>query len=277
MRSFLKNFFLTFFPYTTDVIITPKGARWGNLLYFFLRAYIFEQQGKSLKILYTQHMDDLTAYFPHLKKYIITENQVKFYHKKDASNNFYQVFNQDFTEEDLNDFIKEYLVSSELVKPILSSLPEPTIHELTINIRRGDFYEKGNSSIYGYDQIGFIKHVFENYLKDKKWSRINILSDNMQWCKENFSFLNEHTPCLNFPELSDNKIITSFLWVSNSKNLILSNSTFSFWAAYVSNYLYQSQESTYCPIFGSRKIENTALYQYNPKWVMIKDFNFETA
>lgn len=277
MRSFLKKIFFNFFASGTEVIITPKGARWGNLLYFFLRAYIFEQQGQSLKILYTQHMDDLTTYFPQLKKYIITENQVKFYHKKDASNNFYQVFNKDFSEQDLNDFIKEYLVSSEFAKSFLSSFSEPTLNELTINIRRGDFYEKGNSSIYGYDQTGFIKHIFKNYLNDKKWFRINILSDNMQWCKDNFDFLNEHASHLNFPDLNDHKIITSFLWVANSKNLILSNSTFSFWAAYISNYLYKSQKSTYCPIFGSRRIENTDLYQYNPEWVMIRDFNFETA
>lgn len=277
MRAFLKKIFFTIFSSGTEVIITPKGARWGNLLYFFLRAYIFEQQGRSLKVLYTPHMDDLTAYFPQLKKYIITENKVKFYHKKDASNNFYQVFNDDFSEKDLNDFIKEYLLSSEFVKSFLSSFSEPSLNELTINIRRGDFYEKGNSSIYGYDQIDFIKHVFENYLKDKKWSRINILSDNMQWCKENFGFLNEYTSNLNFPDLNEHTIITSFLWVANSKNLILSNSTFSFWAAYISNYLYQSQENTFCPIFGSRRIENTDLYQYNPQWVMIKDFNFETT
>lgn len=274
MKKLLKKLYFSINRSSTEVIITPKGARWGNLLYFFLRAYIFKQQGKSLRILYTDHMDDLLKYFPQLEKYTIRENQVKFYHKKDASNNFYQVFGKDFSEKDLNDFIQEHLVVTEFVKSFLNTIPEPETDDITINIRRGDFYEKGNSSVYGYDQIGFIKHVFDNHLKNKNWHRINILSDDMQWCRENFRFLGNYSAELNFPDFKEHQIISSFVWVAKSKNLILSNSTFSFWVAYLSNYLYQSYENTYCPIFGSRRIENTDLYQYNPKWKMIRDFDF---
>jgi hypothetical protein len=276
MKELLKNIFFTIIP-STEVIITPKGARWGNLLYFFLRAHIFQQHGKSLKVLYTQHMDELLLYFPDLRQYVIKEDDVKFYHKKDASNNFYQVFGKDFSEKQLNNFIKENIVVSEFVESFLQTKPKPTINVLTINIRRGDFYEKGNPSLYGFDQIGFIKHTFNNYLKDKKWDQINILSDNMQWCRENFDFLKEYSNNLYFPVLKEYPIILSFLWVANSKNLILSNSTFSFWAAYLSNYIHQSQKNTYCPIFGSRRLKKTDLYQFNPKWKMIRDFNFDNV
>lgn len=275
MKRFLKNLFFKIFPTSTEVIITPGGARWGNLLYFFLYAYIFEQKGKTIKILYTEHMVDVLLYFPDLKKYVIEEKNVKFYHKKDNSNQFYQVFGKDFSEKQLNEFIKVHLLSSDFVKSFLGQLPEAESDELTINIRRGDFYEKGNSSIYGYNQIEFIKHVFDNYFKGKNWKQINILSDDMNWCKDNFKFLQPYTQRLHYPDLTEHKIIPSFLWVARSKNLVLSNSTFSFWAAYISNYLYQSQGNTFCPIFGSRRIENTDLYQYNPKWVMIRDFNFD--
>lgn len=275
MKSFFKKLFFNILPNSTEVIITPGGARWGNLLYFFLRAYIFEQKGKTLRLLYTEHMADLLLYFPGLKKYVIEEKEVKFYHKKDSSNQFYQVFGEDFVENQLNEFIREHLLSSQFVKAFLNQLPEPDADELTINIRRGDFYEKGNSSIYGYDQIEFIKHIFDNYFKNKNWKQINILSDDMNWCQDNFKFLEERTHRLHYPDLKEDKAISSFLWVAKSKNLVLSNSTFSFWAAYISNDLYQSQDNTFCPIFGSRRIENTDLYQYNPKWVMVRDFNFD--
>ena len=185
------------------------------------------------------------------------------------------MFGEDFGENQLKAFIQEHLLSSQFAKALLDQLPEPDADELTINIRRGDFYEKGNSSIYGYDQIEFIKHVFNNYFKNKNWKQINILSDDMDWCKDNFKFLEEHTHRLHYPDLKEDKAISSFLWVAKSKNLVLSNSTFSFWAAYISNHLYQSQGNTICPIFGSRRIENTDLYQYNPKWVMVRDFNFD--
>ncbi len=276
IKKLFKKIFFHLYP-STKVIITPKGARWGNLLYFFLRAYLFEKQGKSLRVLYTNHMNDLLRFFPELNKYVIYEKEVKFFHEKDSTNTFYQIFNKDFTEQNINDFIKEHLLSSNFVQCFFRNHPKPKKEDITINIRRGDFFEKGNSSIYGYDQVAFIKHIFKNHLPKKKWNQVNILSDDINWCKENFDFIKEYTSELNFPELNEDKIILSFLWVANSKNLILSNSTFSFWAAYISNYLYHSQENTYCPIFGSRRIENTALYQFNPKWNMIGDFNFNVT
>ena len=251
---------------SSEIIITPKGARFGNLLYFFLRAYIYKLQGKSLKILETPHFEEVVKLFPKLSEFVIREHEVKFYHKKDAQNNFYQVFGTHFSLEELNNFIKTYLIEN--IQPINR---QPS--ELCINVRRGDFFEKGNSSIYGYDQVGFLKHVFEKHLKPKHFENIKIISDDMSWCKTELSFLKNYTNELLFPEL-ENPIEDGFLEVINSKALILSNSTFSFWAAYISNFIFDNTHQTYCPIFGSRKIDNTDLYQTNPSWNIISDFKF---
>jgi len=272
LKELLKKLIYKINPNSKEVYITPKGARWRNLIYFFLRAYQYDQQGKNLRIIHTSHMIELLRHFPSLKKYIIGVNEIKFYHKKDNSNKFYQEFGIDFTEDDILNFIKEHLLTQQVISQY--QLSEPANEDLTINIRRGDFYEKNNASIYGYDQIGFIKHVFKNHYPAKKWNRITVISDNLKWCKENFKFLSEFCQELYFPEFKDNQVILGFLGIANSKNLILSNSTFSFWGAYLSNYLYDSYENTICPIFGSRRIENTDLYQYNPRWNMITDFDF---
>lgn len=274
IKRFLKKIYYKIIP-STEVIITPKGARWGNLLYFFLRAYLFEKKGKKLKILYTEHMEDLMIYFPNLKKYIILEEEVNFFHKKDTTNNFYQKFNYDFTENNLNDFIKNELLISNAIISLLSSLPTQNDDEITINIRRGDFYEKENFSIYGYNQIGFLKHVFEKHLNFQYWKKINVISDDMCWCKENLNFLNTYTSELFFPNLQKDKIITSFLWIANSKKIILSNSTFSFWGAYISNTIFNNHKKIYAPIFGIRlNNQNIDLYQLNQSWNIIKDFDF---
>jgi len=166
LKELLKKLIYKINPNSKEVYITPKGARWGNLLYFFLRAYQYDQQGKNLRILHTSHMIELLRHFPSLKKYIIGVNEIKFYHKKDNSNKFYQEFGIDFTEDDILNFIKEHLLTQQVISQY--QLSEPANEDLTINIRRGDFYEKNNASIYGYDQIGFIKHVFKNHYPAKK-------------------------------------------------------------------------------------------------------------
>ncbi|MFC7346663.1 alpha-1,2-fucosyltransferase [Chryseobacterium zhengzhouense] len=266
MKNILKKIGRTVTGDYSEVLITPKGARFGNLLYFFLRACIYKSEGRSLKILETSHFTEIIKLFPKLAEFVITEKEVKFYHHKDADNNFYQVFGSHFNNDQLNHFIEIYLIGS--IEP-LHKIPS----ELCINVRRGDFYEQGNTSIYGYDQIGFLKHVFEKHLNPKYFQNIKIISDNMLWCKEELSFLNKYTDQLIFPTL-ENSIEDGFKEVINSKALILSNSTFSFWAAYISNFIFNNTSQTYCPIFGSRKISNTDLYQTNPSWNIISDFNF---
>ena len=83
LKELLKKLIYKINPNSKEVYITPKGARWGNLLYFFLRAYQYDQQGKNLRIMHTSHMIELLRHFPSLKKYIIGVNEIKFYHKKD--------------------------------------------------------------------------------------------------------------------------------------------------------------------------------------------------
>lgn len=273
IRALLKKYYFRIFTPSVEVYITPKGARWGNLLYFFLRASIYKGRGKTLFILYTKHMDELLHLFPLLNQFVIYEKEVKFYHLKDNCNSYYQVFNQDFTNKDLDFFIEKYLVKSSIFLSFYTNIPSQN-NTITLNIRRGDFYEKDNYKIYGYDQINFIKHIFNNYLMNKSFQKINIISDDMQWCKENFKFLEKYSDEIVFPIFNTNKVIESFCWLTKSESLILSNSTFSFWGAYISNYLQNSENMIYCPIFGSRRIENTDLYQYNPNWSMIRDFDY---
>ena len=273
IRALLKKYYFRIFTPSVVVYITPKGARWGNLLYFFLRASIYKERGEIIYILYTKHMDELLCLFPLLSQFVIYEKEVKFYHYKDNSNNYYQVFNQDFTKKDLFFFIEKYLANSSVFSSFYTNIPSQN-NTITLNIRRGDFYEKDNYKIYGYDQINFIKHIFNNYLMNKSFQKINIISDDMQWCKENFKFLEKYSDEIVFPIFNTNKVIESFCWLTKSESLILSNSTFSFWGAYISNYLQNSENMIYCPIFGSRRIENTDLYQYNPNWSMIRDFDY---
>lgn len=273
IRSLLKEYYFKIFEPSLEVYLTPRGARWGNLLYFFLRASIYKERGRNFKILYTQHMNELLDLFPLLRQFVIYEKEVKFFHLKNNSHQYYQIFGEDYKEKELNFFIKKYLIESIQFKNIYNKIPN-TNNSITLNIRRGDFYEKGNMSVYGYNQIDFVKHVFDKYLQDSEFEKINIISDDMMWCEKNMSFLTKYSKSLHFPVFNENIILESFCWLVKSNKLILSNSTFSFWGAYLSNYLNNSVNETYCPIFGSRRIENTDLYQYNSKWVMIRDFDF---
>lgn len=100
----------------------------------------------------------------------------------------------------------------------------PTV---AIHIRRGDYLENGNYKIlpisYYYQAL---KLLFDKYLKDTE-TNIIIFSDDISYCKTHFeSFSNIH-----FSE--GNSDIEDLCLISQCDHFILSNSSFSWWGAYI--------------------------------------------
>lgn len=96
-----------------------------------------------------------------------------------------------------------------------------------INIRRGDYLSYPDhhpvlSIDYIYNSINLLNlSINDNFL---------VTSDDIEWCKlniklPNIQFLNYKNP------------INTFLAISRCKNIIISNSTFSWWAAYVAKFV----------------------------------------
>lgn len=277
LKSTLKKIIAKSLGKERTVVITPKGSRWGNHLYMFLHAFISEKEGNSFKILKLDAMDYWFNEFKNLSKFSTRLENLNLLDEKLTQNIFYQRFNEDFNQNQLEDFIKTEILTTDKFQEILENKASVSDKSLTINVRRGDFFEGEYRNIYGFDQPNYIIHVIENYLlpKIEEIHEITVVSDDMMWCKENLDFLKKYTENVVFPEECINSPINCLYAIANSKNLIIPNSTFSFWGAYISNVIFNNHKNIFAPLFGARvNQKNIDSYQLNPNWSIIKDFDF---
>jgi hypothetical protein len=109
--------------------------------------------------------------------------------------------------------------------------PNYNLNSIFIHVRRGDYYTKKFVSRYGnictvkYFEKAVSKMKNEYELND---SKIIIISDDIEWCKENLDFKN-----IIFHK--SKSLIDDWMILKKSKYLIISNSTFSLTAAWAGN------------------------------------------
>lgn len=274
--NFIKialNFLL--FRKQSVVLIAPNNIRLGNHLYYLLHCNL-ENKKTVFKNYYLLEDDNLKEWlikFPMLRKLVKNESELKLLDIKKKDYCFYQRFGDDFNEEELNSFI-DFFVKPEILK---AKSVKFNSDDLVLNLRIGDYYASVHESKYGFNQIEYVEFIFNNSTQFslKKYNKIIVISDDQNWCRKHLTFLNRHTDEL---IISDdyNDPFVCLIGISLSQNLIISNSTFSYWGAYISNRI-NGGYNTIAPAFHSRSVKEEIAYQLNPKWIIVKknEFNFE--
>ena len=92
----------------------------------------------------------------------------------------------------------------------------------SIHVRRGDYL--GIQNHYPIQPIEYYQQSIKIIGEDKHYV---IFSDDIKWCEENFTFLNNKT------FIFDNQDYEDLYLMSMCKNNIIANSTFSWWGAWL--------------------------------------------
>jgi len=127
--------------------------------------------------------------------------------------------------DEYSQFLANYL--SDHIKNSTSSSHENEIFEnrLVIHIRRGDFTDLGIDL-----PIKFYKKAIDEILdKHQNLNAITVVTDDRSFCEKNF---------LDYPNLSifsGENFVEDFLYLANANYLLLSRSTYSWWAARILN------------------------------------------
>lgn len=250
---------ISYFLFTKqkEIILIPVSTRFGNHLYFYLHAFVERKKGKNIFINHVEDMNYWNVFFPKLNTFVLKNTEIRFFDKKIKTNSFYQNYGKDFSTEDLLTFLQTNILCEEKNFKLKKST------ELIINIRRGDFYTPQHSKMYGFDQVNFIQRAI---LCLSDYDSIGIVSDDIEWCKKELAFLYNYTTVINF---YDQKPLDSFIKICNAKKLIITNSTFSYWGAYINEVI-----NPYCevvaPSFNASHINNGKMFQNSKKWNLIK-------
>lgn len=177
----------------------------------------------------------ITSYIPE-RKY----NQESF--------NYYDVLLEDDVEimgyfqsekffKEVEDEIRnQFEIKESVIDYVISCYPEVRRDSLSIHIRRGDYLDQPNHHpsmpISYYEKI--LKDIKKNYQK------IFIFSDDLEWAKINF--VGEEYI---FPEFDAQNDLNCFVLMSMCKDNVISNSTYSWWAAWLNK---NKDKKVYAPI-----------------------------
>lgn len=246
-------------------IALPNGIRWGNILYFLLQAEI---HGYKLIARNDGHEFWLDI-FPKLRRFFIEESDIKFLDLNIKYKTFFQSYKVEFSYSHLKKFALKYFINHPEYDDYLSRTNHGTLY---INIRRGDYYGTEHEKHYGFDIVGFIKYCFESKQIPNQDS-IVVISDDIDWCRKNLNFLKNHSQSVDFPDGVGAR--ESFFILSTARKLLISNSTFCYWGAYISSVNYGADSEIYAPDFINRLPQHRETLQYLPDWKIIKGFNFK--
>jgi len=259
------------------VLLTYPGLGVGNYLYFALRAYLFSGEGRDYRVTLDDGVRPWLAVMPGLQSYFVEHSDVRLLERREhISPSFFQTFGDDFNGDDLDRYITQKVLPSPLFNgwhERSSQLAQDGV--LTVNVRRGDYYAtEAFRRIYGFDVASYVHvAVAEAHRDNGDFGRIHVVSDGVDWCRQHLPWLEDYTERVTFVGPADSPQ-QHLVDVALSPTLILTNSTFSYWGAYISNVIHRANLSdVWAPRFFGRglRAEGSSAWQLDPRWSVIED------
>lgn len=241
----------------TVILTPPAGLRVGNFLYLWLRAHQRTAGGSATLVRAVPGMEQWLALFPLLAPLTVTEHEIRFSDRREWDNTFlYQRFGVDFDDGQLDSFVKE----------CLGAFPSGDSDRLVINVRRGDYYTDHREK-YAFDVVGYITAALLHF---QDVSAIQVVSDDPVWCRENLDArLRDSTSYVEYAQ-PDPK--ANLLAVASARRIIGTNSTFSYWGAYIATATWPDVQVV-MPEFHGRMAHGTAAHQLHPRWTVISGYH----
>lgn len=220
------------------ILLSYPIYRGGNWLYLWAYAATLRHRGTDkASLLYGPGMEAWTTEFPKLASITASSSEYTFFTRR--SGYFPKDIEKDIGEEDLHFFVREYLLSSEAFSKRLARMQNLVDeNSFVINIRRGDYYSVPQiNEVFGIDTVTYVEQALKKLQETVTPSKIIFVSDDLQWCAENLSHLNSVAPCIF--EKQGSGMFDDLALVASAPYLILTNTTFGYWGAYIGELLAQ--------------------------------------
>lgn len=249
-------------------MVPDHGVGFGNQAYLWLEAYTRQASGDDYRVLAPPHTSAWIRLFPDVGQALcLTRDELRFLDQRTPWIwRWRDRFGVDFAASELDSFIRHFFLPH--VGPASA---DP--HSLVVNVRRGDYYSvpvfRGR---YSFDFLEYLRVALARAVRDEgEISRITVVSDDPHWCALKLDHeLNRWTPRVDYSD-SKESAQDNLLTVCRSRRIIASNSTFSYWAGYISTVLHNGQSQVIAPWFHARLPQGQQALQVDPYWTIIED------
>lgn len=257
------------------VLWPPHDVGIGNLLYFWLQAHARQARGDAVVVRWTEVMSAWTQWFPHVfDRLVVRDQDVSMFHPR-SYGQFFQELGLDYSAEELERFVDELLLPESGPFRRLAAQHRGRA-DLTVNVRRGDYYSNPRfRGFYSFDVVEYVRIAVGLACARAPVSSILLVSDDLGWCRAKLGWLDDIAPVSTAPGTSS--VADQLAMIAASPRLVLANSSFSYWGAYLSNRLHvlgdvgASHADVIAPWFHSRQSHGSAAYQLDPRWTVVRD------
>ncbi|MBO1756216.1 alpha-1,2-fucosyltransferase [Allobranchiibius sp. CTAmp26] len=234
----------------------------GNHFYLWQKAILEQAAGRDWRVLVRPEMAHWRSEWPESDPALIDRVDVGFFDRRVMG--FHQAYGDDFTSDQNDRFCTDILLKRLDPRPV----PDDTV---VVNVRRGDYYSDGTfRGNYSFDVREYLAEAMKVARELAPVRHAILVSDDPQWCEIKV------TPQLLAVErvsvLTASGPIQALEQLAGAERLILTNSTFSYWGAYLSTAVHRSNHSAViAPRFHSRAVRGGRAWQLDPRWTVIED------
>ena len=244
------------------VLDAPReGLGFGNFLYFWLHADQARRAGTPEWVVVPDGLTPWLDAYPALRALSLSAREVRASDRRVFHWN--SRFGIDFTRDQLHRFMACYLVSD--AEPTTEASPD-----VAVNVKRGVYYSAPHfRGTYSFDIAAYLGLALERMAQREPVGAVTVISDDLDWCELKLDDLFRRSAgTVTYLRTSPHE---QFASLSRFRRIVGTNTTFSYWGAYVSSWRFPAVGHVVMPKFHGRLGDEPWAYQLDPDWDIVED------
>ena len=136
-------------------------------------------------------------------------------------------------------------------------------NSVMVHVRRGDYNTQRGQAYHGLIPLSYYKKALADITKKIEHPTLYIFSDEIDWCKSNFNF---EYPSVFIDSNSPNTGPEDMQLMSSAKHMIIANSSFSWWAAWLNA---NPDKIIYAPLKWFKGVEHEIHDRIPENWIKL--------
>lgn len=262
------------------VVWTPEWMGFGNVLYVLHWVQTARRRGIAMWARQTPVLTPWLDIFPELQQFVIPAEEIRFTDRRLMP---FSQAGRAALPEGLYDRVKplrpeapfEDFIRTCLLPGVTRRDPQPPPADsqtVIVNVRRGDYYSNPeHRAAYGFDVENYIDAALtRTVVLHGPIATIRLVSDDPEWCRRTLQ-LDQFAREVSSASVHEGPV-ENFFDVARAYRMVITNSTFSYWAAMVSNVRHANNHSqVVAPRFFDRSRDAGRSTLVDNRWTIIED------
>jgi hypothetical protein len=253
---------------------TPDWMGFGNHALLWFWAWRGRAHGEPRSVLKTSAMRPWLELFPEARALTRARADVGFRSRRLIPGHIpgdggVPAHTPDWTTREMTDFVSEAFLSSRRFGELMSCAGIRH-DDLVVNVRRGDYYRRGNDRVWGFDQAGYVRAAFAVASAHAPVQRVVVVSDDVAWCSRELTWPSDPRLEVRVVPATDGPA-RNLATLTSARRLVTTNSTFSYWGGFIGDVMHGANRQVIAPAFFNRLENHGRAWLLDPAWTELDE------